>query len=103
MTLVDGCGRTIVNLRVSLTDKCNMRCVYCMPAEGMRFFRNAEILTFDEIERIVRVAAPLGILKVRLTGGEPLLRPGVPEIVSRLAAMDGIADGIRGFSTPMIV
>ncbi|MBI3947887.1 MAG: GTP 3',8-cyclase MoaA [Armatimonadetes bacterium] len=92
MALVDTFGRSIVNLRVSLTDKCDMRCVYCMPEEGMRFFRGAEILTFDEIERVVRVAVDLGIRKVRLTGGEPLLRPDAPEIVSRLARIEGLAD-----------
>lgn len=109
MALVDGFGRRIRHLRISVTDRCNLRCVYCMPAGGVRFLSGAEILTFDEIERVVRIAAGLGIQKVRLTGGEPLLRPALPELVSRLVRMEGIADvglttngvHLKRFATPL--
>jgi cyclic pyranopterin phosphate synthase len=80
------------NLRISVTDRCNIRCFYCMPEENIRFKPRSELLTFEEIERFVRVVAPLGINKVRLTGGEPLVRSGLAELVRRLAAMPGIDD-----------
>lgn len=92
MALVDKLGREIVNLRVSVTDRCDMRCVYCMPADGLPFLPRAQTLTFDEIERVVTIAASLGIRKVHLTGGEPLLRPGIEKLVARLVAIPGIAD-----------
>ncbi len=88
--LVDRYGRRIRNLRISVTDKCNFRCVYCMPAEGLPWLPRAEILTFEEIQRIVRVAAELGIEQVRLTGGEPLVRRDVPELVRMLNDIPGL-------------
>jgi cyclic pyranopterin phosphate synthase len=90
--LTDKFGRVHDYLRISLTDRCNLRCVYCMPAEGMKFMDNEKHLTFDEIEAVVRVAAKLGVRRLRLTGGEPLVRPNVEELVARLAAIPGIED-----------
>ncbi|HEX6988933.1 MAG TPA: GTP 3',8-cyclase MoaA [Bacillota bacterium] len=87
--LVDRFGRTVRKLRISVTDRCNFRCVYCMP-EDVEFMPAGELLTFEEIERVVRILAPLGVHKLRLTGGEPLLRPDVPDLVARLAAVPGI-------------
>ena len=72
---MDSFGRTHSDLRISVTDRCNIRCFYCMPETGAEFAKAADLLTFDEIERFVRVAVPLGIRKIRLTGGEPLMRP----------------------------
>src|SRR6266567_3662352 len=89
--LIDSFGRKHNNLRISVTDRCNLRCTYCMPEEVV-FMDRAEILTFEEIAHFVRVAAPLGIDKVRLTGGEPLLRRGLPELVRMLVAVPGIRD-----------
>lgn len=90
--LVDRFGRVHDYLRISLTDKCNLRCVYCMPAEGMTFMENSKQMTFDEIESVVKVLAPLGVRKLRLTGGEPLVRPHVEELVKRLSSIPGIED-----------
>jgi len=88
----DRFGRRIRYLRISLTDRCNLRCVYCMPEEGMPWEDPSSLLTFDEIERIVRVLAGAGLRKVRLTGGEPLVRRGVAGLASRLSALPGIAE-----------
>ncbi|HLI15758.1 MAG TPA: GTP 3',8-cyclase MoaA [Acidimicrobiales bacterium] len=85
--LVDRFGRLHTDLRLSVTDRCNLRCSYCMPAEGVRFLPAAELLSFDEIERIARVARDLGITAVRLTGGEPLVRAGLADLVARLASL----------------
>ena len=90
--LRDGFGRVHTNLRISVTDRCNIRCFYCMPAENVRFRPKAEILTFEEIERFTRVAMRLGITKLRLTGGEPLVRHNLPELVKRLARVPGVED-----------
>lgn len=90
--LVDRCGRVHTDLRISVTDRCNIRCRYCMPAGGVQFQTRREILSFEEIERFVRVAAGLGIRKLRLTGGEPLLRKDLPRLVEMLTAVPGIAD-----------
>jgi cyclic pyranopterin phosphate synthase len=114
--LVDSHGRVMRDLRVSLTERCNFRCLYCLPEteEAANFYRakvgvvagaqknpfvfklperpRSEILSFEEIERIVRIAASLGIQKVRLTGGEPLLRKDIPDLVRRIAAIPGIED-----------
>lgn len=84
--------RTIDYLRIAVTDRCNLRCVYCMPEEGVPFRPHDEILRYEEIERIVRVAASLGIRRVRLTGGEPLVRRDLVELVRALAAIPGIED-----------
>ena len=89
--LVDTYGRTHTNLRVSVTDRCNLRCTYCMP-EDVAFLPRAELLTFEEIARVVRVAAGLGVNKVRLTGGEPLLRKDLATLVRLVAAVPGIDD-----------
>jgi GTP 3',8-cyclase len=89
--LVDSFGRTHNNLRISVTDRCNIRCVYCMP-EVVEFLPRAQLLSFEEIERFVRVAVTLGIDKVRLTGGEPLVRRDIPRLVEKLVAIPGIKD-----------
>ncbi len=92
MTLVDGFGRIHTNLRISVTDRCNLRCFYCMPADDVQFKPRHELLSYEEIERFVRVVVGLGVNKIRLTGGEPLVRSGIAELVRRLAAISGIAD-----------
>lgn len=88
----DGFGREINYLRISVTDRCNLRCVYCMPLNGLRFLPGPELLTAIEIEQLVRVAVSVGFAKFRLTGGEPTLRADLLEIVARLAAIDGVGD-----------
>ncbi|MCU1675198.1 MAG: molybdenum cofactor biosynthesis protein MoaA [Frankiales bacterium] len=85
--LLDTFGRAATDLRVSLTDKCNLRCTYCMPAEGLPWLPSDELLSDDELVRLVSVAASLGVRTVRLTGGEPLIRPGLPGLVARLAEL----------------
>ena len=85
--LVDRFGRVATDLRVSLIDKCSLRCAYCMPPEGLPWLPREQLLTDDEIVRLVAVAVGLGVREVRLTGGEPLLRPGVPALVRRLGAL----------------
>lgn len=90
--LPDGFGRLHNNLRVSITDRCNVRCFYCMPETGAAFVPHREILRFEEIERFVRVGVSLGITKVRITGGEPLVRRDLPVLVRSLAQIEGIAD-----------
>lgn len=88
--LRDRFGRTHTYLRISLTDRCNLRCRYCMPASGFPAREEGELLVPDEIERLCRLFALLGVTKVRLTGGEPLVRQGVPALVARIAAIPGI-------------
>src|SRR5271156_4981692 len=85
--LVDRYGRVHDDLRISVTDRCNLRCVYCMPEEGLSFLPMEQLLTFDEITRLARVAKSLGVTALRITGGEPLVRKGLPELVARLAAL----------------
>lgn len=92
LPLIDGFGRAHTNLRISVTDRCNIRCFYCMPAEGVVFRPRHELLTFEEIERFVRALIPLGVAKLRLTGGEPLVRTDLPDLVRKLAAIPGIRD-----------
>ncbi len=89
--LIDAFGRVHNNLRISVTDRCNIRCVYCMP-ESVTFLPRQELLTFEEIERFVRIAVSLGIDKIRLTGGEPLVRKDLPRLVGMLSAIEGIVD-----------
>jgi cyclic pyranopterin phosphate synthase len=89
--LLDTFGRVHNNLRISVTDRCNLRCTYCMP-EDVVFMDRAELLTFEEITRFVEVAAPLGIDKIRLTGGEPLMRRDLPRLVQMLSQVEGIRD-----------
>src|SRR2546427_7264663 len=110
--LVDSHGRVLRDLRISITDRCNFRCLYCLPETeaAQNFYRGrwanlpdstpiiqqwvprSKILTFEEIERVVRLAVGLGITKIRLTGGEPLLRRGVEDLVARIAAIPGLED-----------
>src|SRR4051794_8318566 len=90
--LHDAHGRRISDLRVSVTDRCNFRCQYCMPAEGIEWLPRDGILSFEEIERLVRVFGGLGIEDVRQAGGEPLVRRGFPRLVGILAAIDGLRD-----------
>jgi cyclic pyranopterin phosphate synthase len=90
--LLDGHGRAIGDVRVSVTDRCNFRCQYCMPAEGLPWLDRAEVLTFEEIERIVALLATMGVGDVRLTGGEPLVRRDFPRLAAMLAQIDGVED-----------
>ena len=92
VSLIDGFRRAITYLRVSVTDKCNLRCVYCMPAEGLPWLRREEILSYEEIAEIVRAAATVGVTSVRLTGGEPLVRRDLERLVAAIAAVPGVAD-----------
>jgi len=90
--LVDSMGRRITTLRISLTDRCNFRCVYCMPPEGVEHLPRAEYLSRDEIVRFVSLIASLGVSRYRLTGGEPLLRDDIVELVRELRAIDGVEE-----------
>nr|WP_211184363.1 GTP 3',8-cyclase MoaA [Paenibacillus lemnae] len=90
--LTDSFGRVHDYIRISVTDRCNLRCVYCMPAEGMEFQPHDEIMTYEEIAAVLRVLAPMGVSKVRLTGGEPLVRKDLEKLVAMLSAIDGITD-----------
>jgi cyclic pyranopterin phosphate synthase len=90
--LVDAWGREIKSVRISVTDKCNFRCTYCMPAEGLEWLSRNEILSFEEIARLVRVLARLGVDEVRLTGGEPLIRRDLPALVGMLSTTAGVRD-----------
>ncbi len=90
--LVDGHGRVIGDLRVSVTDRCNFRCQYCMPAEGLPWLEREEILSFEEIVRIVALMAAMGVHDVRLTGGEPLVRREFPRLAEMLAALPDVRD-----------
>ncbi|HXW09944.1 MAG TPA: GTP 3',8-cyclase MoaA [Steroidobacteraceae bacterium] len=96
IALHDRLGRPIHDLRISVMDRCNFRCPYCMPQatfhEKYRFLKSAERLTFEEIARLARLAAGLGVRKLRLTGGEPLLRTGLPELVAELSTIEGVED-----------
>ena len=88
----DQYGRQIDYMRVSVTDRCNLRCVYCMPKEGVSFLPHEKILSFEEIERVCRIGARLGITKIKLTGGEPLVRHGMPDLVGKLKHISGIEE-----------
>ncbi|WP_028548872.1 GTP 3',8-cyclase MoaA [Paenibacillus sp. UNC451MF] len=90
--LTDRFGRVHDYLRISVTDRCNLRCVYCMPEEGMQFEPDERLLTFDEIVEVVRVLAALGLRKLRITGGEPLVRKNIEQLIARLSAINGIED-----------
>jgi cyclic pyranopterin phosphate synthase len=89
---VDSFGRSIDYLRISVTDRCNLRCIYCMPPEGVPHISHSEILSYEEIRAIVQAAAQLGIRRIRLTGGEPLVRADFPELVKMLSRIDGIIE-----------
>jgi GTP 3',8-cyclase len=90
--LEDSWGREIRSVRVSVTDKCNFRCRYCMPAEGLEWLGRDELLTFEELTRLVRILSAMGVDEVRLTGGEPLARRDMPVLVGMLAELDGVRD-----------
>lgn len=90
--LTDRFGRVHTSLRISVTDRCNIRCFYCMPNELVQFLPREQILSFEEIERFVRVVVPMGVSKFRLTGGEPLVRSGLSDLVARLASIEGVED-----------
>ncbi len=101
----DGFGREINYLRLSLTDRCNLRCVYCMPMHGLTFVPNQELLTAPELEKVVQAAVEVGFHKVRLTGGEPTLRQDIVDIVRRLAKIDGLEQLVmttNGYRLPYI-
>src|SRR4051794_6709008 len=90
--LIDGHGRQISDLRVSVTDRCNFRCQYCMPAEGLPWLERDAVLSFEEIERLVRIFASMGVTDLRLTGGEPLVRRDFPKLVAMLTRVEGLHD-----------
>jgi GTP 3',8-cyclase len=90
--LLDGHGRTIADLRVSVTDRCSFRCQYCMPAEGLPWLDRTEVLSFEEIARVVALLASMGVRDVRLTGGEPLVRRDFPRLAAMLAAIEDVRD-----------
>lgn len=90
--LVDPAGRTINYLRVSITDRCNLRCVYCMPPEGIQFQPRDELLTYEETMRIIRAGAAMGLRKVRVTGGEPLVRHGIVDFIAMVRSVPEISD-----------
>lgn len=90
--IVDSFGRTIDNLRISVTDRCNFRCIYCMPEEGLEWYPHDEILTYEEIDKLVRIFAGLGIKKLRISGGEPLVRKDLSELVAKLSVIPHIQD-----------
>ena len=90
--MYDRFDRHINYLRISVTDRCNLRCQYCMPEEGVKLLTHNDILTFEEIQEVTRIAVKLGVDKVRITGGEPLVRKGVVQLVGDLAKIDGIRD-----------
>ncbi|MDA8206448.1 MAG: radical SAM protein, partial [Thermaerobacter sp.] len=95
-TLQDRLGRSMQDLRISVTDRCNFRCVYCMPKEvfgpSFAFLPRRELLTFEEIARVAKIFAELGVRKIRLTGGEPLVRKDIDTLVQELASIPGIDD-----------
>ena len=90
--LIDGMGRTIVNLRISVTDRCNFRCTYCMPADNVEFMDRSNLLSFEEIQRVAQIVSRMGINRIRLTGGEPLMRKNLPVLIKMLNEVDGIDD-----------
>jgi len=92
MPLTDGQGRKHDYLRISITDRCNLRCVYCMGEEGIEQLKHENILSYEDILKVVRAGAELGISKIRITGGEPLVRRGVVDLIKRIAATPGIND-----------
>src|SRR3972149_10262882 len=90
--LIDTYKRRIDYLRISVTDRCNLRCVYCMPAEGIQLIEPNEILRYEEFLRIARIAVERGITKIRVTGGEPLVRKGIIEFIKELSSIKGLRD-----------
>src|SRR5690349_11242041 len=90
--LADSHGRVIRDLRISITDRCNFRCIYCMPAEGVQWKTRAELLSYEELLLVAEVFVALGVNRLRVTGGEPLLRRGVVKFIKELAALPGLED-----------
>ncbi len=90
--LVDGMGRHIINLRISVTDRCNFRCTYCMPADNVEFMDRSKLLTFEEVTRVANIVSGLGIHRLRLTGGEPLMRKDLHVLIGMLSEVEGIDD-----------
>lgn len=90
--MLDKFDRTINYLRISVTDRCNLRCIYCMPEEGIKLIDHSSVLTFEEIVEFTKVAVEMGISKVRITGGEPLVRKGIVSLVNMLSRINGIKD-----------
>lgn len=90
--MYDRFNRKINYLRISVTDRCNLRCVYCMPAEGIKLIDHDQILSFEEIVEVVKIAVDMGITKVRITGGEPLVRKGITRLVEMIGRIEGISD-----------
>ncbi|MBU4320733.1 MAG: radical SAM protein, partial [Nitrospinae bacterium] len=90
--LRDKFNRTIDYMRISITDRCNLRCVYCMPSDGLRLIEHKEILSYEEILRIIRIASGLGVRKIRITGGEPLARKDITSLTSSIKNIPGIED-----------
>ena len=90
--MLDRQNRTIDYLRISVTDKCNLRCTYCMPADGVEDLTHEEVLSFEEILRVVKAMVPLGVKKIKLTGGEPLVRKNLVYLVEQLHQLPGIED-----------
>ena len=90
--MVDNNNRIINYLRLSVTDKCNLRCIYCMPEEGVKFMSHAEILTYEEMLVIIKLCIQKGIRKLRLTGGEPLIRKGVIDFIKKVSELDGLEE-----------
>jgi GTP 3',8-cyclase len=90
--MIDQFGRQVEYLRISVTDKCNLRCIYCMPMEGLPWLKRDELLSYEEITRVVRTMAEMGLKRVRLTGGEPLVRKGLPDLVRLISAVPQIED-----------
>lgn len=88
--MIDRCGRNIDYLRISVTDRCNLRCIYCMPEEGIRLTEREKILQEPEIIRVCKVMAELGITKIKITGGEPLVRSRIPELIYQIKEISGI-------------
>src|SRR5213083_2254917 len=92
MPVRDTFNRLMRDFRISVTDRCNFRCSYCMPFDEYKWIERQEVLSFEEIERVARLFLDFGIQKVRLTGGEPLVRKGLHRLVARLAAIEGLGD-----------
>src|SRR5437879_7565572 len=90
--LVDSFGRIHDNLRISVTDRCNIRCFYCMPEDDVKYMPRDEILSFEEIERFAMLAVSLGVTKLRITGGEPLVRKDLPVLIRKLVNIPGVKD-----------
>ena len=90
--MLDQYGRSIEYLRISVTDRCNFRCVYCMPEHGLAWLPKADILSYEEIAEVARQLAPLGLKRLRITGGEPTIRPELSRLIRQLKAIPGIED-----------